>query len=83
MALSTCIRTEAILLVVVHSSVNCPVSFNIGGTFNVTPGGNISLIVNPRSAIMESPGSNSFKTPHSIVSFLSEMLPHINLTQMK
>ena len=67
---------EAILLVIECSfSVSCPVSFNLGGTFSVTPIGQMSSIVNPLSAMMASPDSKSFKIPYSAVSFLSEMLP--------
>ena len=48
---------------------------SLGGAFSDTPGGNISSIVKPLSAIIESPDSYCFKIPHSLVSFLSEILP--------
>jgi len=76
MACSTRIRTDAILLVVIHScSVSFPVSFIMGGIFNWTPGGKISSNEKPLSAITLSPGSSSFKNPDFTTIFLSDMLP--------
>ena len=55
-------------------SVSCPELFRHGGTFKVTPSGKMSSIVNPRSAMMASPGSNISNNPDNRVNFLSEML---------
>ena len=75
-ALSTWIRNEAILRVVVSSlSVNWLLVF-IGGMFKVTfLAANRSAIVKPRSAITESPGSRRSNMPLSFVNCRSEMFP--------
>ena len=59
---STWIRTDAILWVLVRSSsVNYPVLFHIGGTFNVMLGGKIiSSMMKPLSAMILLPTSSSF-----------------------
>ena len=75
-ARSTCILTEAILLVSVSSSIDkCSLFCIKGGIFNVTPFGKISSISNPLSAMIESPGARKSKMPQSNVTCLSLDLP--------
>ena len=62
-------------VLVCSSSVNCPVSFSIGGTFNVMPGGKILSMMKPLSVMILSPTSSSFNNPDSATSLLSKVFP--------
>ena len=79
-ALSTCMRTAAILLVFVHAFVERDFPFAKGGMFNVAFFFvTISLILNPLSAITSSRGSSLSISPDFWVIFRSETPPDQSL----
>ena len=80
-ALSTCMRTEAMRRVATISfSDNCDLPLRKGGMFSLTPNGIKSAsISNPLSAIIESPFSSKASSPLCLVSSLSEMEPEKRL----
>lgn len=79
-ALSTWMQRQAIVWVRATSSgLICPLFPKKGGIFRETPRGRRSSIVNPLSAITESPLSNGkFRNPERVTISLSEMWPVYN-----